>query len=77
MNFKHILTFLLTLGTLLVTNIHTWAQEAAPKVEMATNFYGEGKIYIVIAVLLIIFIGIILYLVRLEKKINKLEKEIK
>jgi len=52
------------------------AQEVAPKVEMADKFYGEGKIYIVVTVLVTIFIGIVLYLVRLDKKITKLEKEI-
>jgi len=52
------------------------AQEVAPKVEMADKFYGEGKIYIVIVVLVTIFLGIVLYLVRLDKKITKLEKEI-
>lgn len=55
-----------------------WAQTEAPKkVEMATKFYGEGKIYIVIAVLLIIFIGIVTYLFSLDKKITKIEQELK
>jgi CcmD family protein len=49
--------------------------QSTEKVEMATQFYGEGKIYIVIAILTIIFIGIILYLIRLDKKISKLEQE--
>ncbi len=38
-------------------------------------FYSSGKIYVVIAVLLIIFSGIVLYLIRLDRKISKLEKE--
>lgn len=33
-----------------------------------------GKIYVVVAVILVIFIGIIIYLIRLENKIKKLEK---
>ncbi|MFT4092292.1 MAG: CcmD family protein [Niabella sp.] len=37
--------------------------------------YSSGRIYVVIAVLLIILLGLILYLVRIEKKIKKLEKE--
>ena len=36
-------------------------------------FYSSGKIYVVVGVVLIIFAGIIAYLVRLEKKIKKLE----
>ena len=41
--------------------------------EMRSN----GKIYVVVAVLVTIFIGIILYLIRLDRKITKLEKETK
>ncbi|MBR9859272.1 hypothetical protein GYB22_00675 [bacterium] len=36
-------------------------------------FYSSGKIYVVVSVLLIIFLGIVLYLIRLERKIKKLE----
>ncbi|MFY0644730.1 MAG: CcmD family protein [Bacteroidia bacterium] len=36
-------------------------------------FYSSGKIYVVVGVVLIIFAGIIAYLVRLEKKIKRLE----
>ena len=38
---------------------------------------SNGKIYVVVAVLVAIFIGIILYLIRLDRKISKLEKETK
>jgi uncharacterized membrane protein YiaA len=38
-------------------------------------FRSHQKIYVVVAVLLIIFAGIILYLVRLERKIGKLERQ--
>ncbi len=51
------------------------AQETAPKVQMAENFYGEGKIYIVIAVMTIIFVGLIIYMIRLERKIKQLEQK--
>lgn len=36
---------------------------------------SNGRIYVVIAVLLIIFIGLILYLVRIEKKVDKLKNK--
>jgi CcmD family protein len=45
--------------------------------EMATEMRSNGKIYVVVAVLVTIFIGILLYLVRLDRKITKLEKETK
>lgn len=44
-------------------------------VEMAEGLYQSGKIYVVVAVLLIIFAGIILFLIRLDRRINQLEKD--
>ncbi|MFB1004710.1 MAG: CcmD family protein [Bacteroidia bacterium] len=38
-------------------------------------FYQSGKIYVVVAILVIIFSLLAFYLVRLDKKITKLEKE--
>jgi len=38
-------------------------------------FYSSGKIYVVVAIMSIIFIAIALYLFRLDSKIKKLEKE--
>ncbi|HAI57175.1 MAG: CcmD family protein [Saprospirales bacterium] len=37
---------------------------------------STGKIYSVVAVIAVIFLGIVWYLFRLDKKITKLEKEI-
>lgn len=42
--------------------------------EMADRFRGEGKINIVILVIVTIFIGIIIYLVSLDRKIKRLEE---
>ncbi|MFM2286101.1 MAG: hypothetical protein RLZZ543_1598 [Bacteroidota bacterium] len=44
-------------------------------VEMADTFRAQGKIYVVVAILSIVFIGIVLYLIRLDRKISRLEKE--
>jgi uncharacterized iron-regulated membrane protein len=49
------------------------AQEA----QMADTFRSEGKIYVVIAVLAIVFISVLGILLYIERKISKLEKEIK
>ncbi len=43
-------------------------------VEMADSLRSNGKIYVVVAVILTIFAGIILYLIRLDRKISKLER---
>ncbi len=48
----------------------------AQDVEMAEGLRSEGKIYIVVGVLLIIFAGIVFYLINIDKKVSKLEKEI-
>ena len=38
---------------------------------------SNGKIYVVVAVLTAIFLGIIIYLIRLDRKLTKLERETK
>lgn len=54
-------------------NLILFAQDTSMAQEMRSN----GKIYVVVAVLTTIFIGIILYLIRLDRKLSKLEKESK
>jgi hypothetical protein len=44
------------------------------KVEMADTFRADGKIYVVVAIVLIILIGFVVYLISLDRKITKLEK---
>jgi uncharacterized membrane protein YcjF (UPF0283 family) len=36
---------------------------------------SNGRIYVVVAVVVTILLGLVLYLVRLDKKISRLEKE--
>ena len=63
---KKILSFL-------VLSFSTLAMHAQD-VTMADTMKSNGKIYVVIAVMLTILVGIVLYLVRLDRKITKLEK---
>ena len=51
--------------------------DGTKKAEMADRFRADGKIYVVIAVVLIILIGLFVYVTSLDRKIKKLEKEIK
>ena len=44
-------------------------------IAMADVLRSEGKIYVVVLIFLIIISGLFLYLYRLEKKINSIEKE--
>jgi len=46
----------------------------AQDVKMADAMKENGKIYVVIAVMLTLLAGLVLYLVRLDRKISKLEK---
>lgn len=43
-------------------------------VEMADAMRQNGKIYVVVAVVIALLIGLFLYLIRLDKKITDLEK---
>ena len=49
----------------------------AQTIEMADTMRSEGKIYVVIAVVLTILIGLIIYLVSIDRKLGQLEKELK
>ncbi len=51
----------------------TWAQMP---VEMADTMRADGKIRVVIGVVTIIFIGIVVYLIRLEMRMKGIEKRI-
>jgi len=45
-------------------------------VEMADRLKQDGKIYVVIGVVLIILIGLLVYLVSIDRKVSKIEKNI-
>ncbi len=47
------------------------------KPQMADVLRSNGKIYVVVTVLVIILIGLFLYLVNTDKKISRIEKNIK
>ena len=66
---KILLSALLLLGY-----IAAFAQQAQP-VEMADALRSSGKIYVVIAVVVIIFIGLAIYLFSIDRRLKKIEKE--
>jgi len=51
-------------------------QSADEVVEMADALRASGKIYVVVLVVSVILLGLILYLIRLDKKVSNLEKEV-
>lgn len=68
---------LFSLITLLLISATMFAQDTTSEIEMADKLYADGRIYVVVAVLATIFAGIIVYLINLDSKISKLEKQIK
>ena len=60
-------SFLFFLAPLLLS-----AQEA----EMADTMRSEGKIYVVVAILLVILLGLISYLIFLDRKITQTERRL-
>ena len=66
-----------TVVLFLTASINLLAQQAASQdIEMADRLREDGKIWVVVGVIALIFAGIVLYLVRLDSKISKLEKKI-
>jgi hypothetical protein len=47
------------------------------RIEMADAFRQDGKIYVVVAILSSILIGILAYTIKIDMNVSKLEKEIK
>ena len=46
------------------------------EVEMADGMRQEGKIYVVVAILMLIVAGLIVYIVTLDRKATRLEKKV-
>lgn len=75
---------LLTIA-LLVFSLSALAQEkievtdadyANSSVEMADTMRSNGKIYVLVGVIVLIFAGITVYLISTDRKISKLEKNL-
>lgn len=68
--YKFLIRPLLMAGCLFLT-FASFAQN----VEMADTMRSNGKIYVVVAVCLIILIGLFIYVFILDRKISRLEKK--
>lgn len=75
---------LLTIA-LLLFSINVLAQEKIEvteadytnsSVEMADKMRADGKIYVLVGIITIIFVGITVFLVNTDRKISKLEKNL-
>lgn len=58
---------------LITISSYSFAQES--KIEMADELRSSGKIYVVVAVMLLLFVSFIVYLFTIDKRLKKIEKE--
>lgn len=63
------------LSACMLLSLFLQAQEGVGKSGFDNTMRSNGRIYVVVAVMVTILAGLILYLVRLDRKIGKLEKE--
>lgn len=68
------LSLCFTLFFLCLSLLASAQQQNTEKGPVNELFRSDGKIYVVVGVLVIIFLGIVLFLSRLERRISKLEK---
>lgn len=73
MLFNYMKAVLSTIFCFLVFIGGAFAQQD-PAVEMADALRGSGKIYVVVAVIAVIFLGLIIYLFTLDRRIKKIEQ---
>lgn len=55
--------------------ISTLSLNAQQTVEMADGMRSNGKIYVVVTVLAVILAGLFIFLINIDRKISRLEKE--
>jgi len=70
---KKVSLFLLTL---LLISGNLFAQAVDNSVPMADKLREDGKIWVVVAVIAVIFAGIAINMLRIDSKVSKIEKEL-
>ena len=61
----------------LLLQIGSFAQQVSEDVPaMADGMRADGKIWVVVAVVLTILVGLVIYLVTVDKKVSRLEEEV-
>lgn len=65
-----------TVTFLLLVLINNLAMAQGAEVTMADTMRSSGKIYVVVAVLVLILVGVLFYLINTERRLGRLEKEI-
>jgi CcmD family protein len=67
-----LVNFLLTFSLLIFAALSAQAQDA----EMADTMRSNGKIYVVVAIVLVILLGLVAYLISVDRKVSNLEKRL-
>lgn len=65
------------LTVMVFTPIVSAQDETEASIEMADTMRSDGKIYVVVLVVAIVFTGLVIYAINTDRKVSKLEKEIK
>lgn len=69
---------MMVLLALVLPVLRAAAQTAASEApEMADALRQSGKIYVVVAVIAVVLTGLLIYLISLDRKLGRLEKEVK
>ncbi|NEM96587.1 hypothetical protein GXP69_02665 [Pontibacter sp. BT327] len=59
------------------TQVEFSSAPAQTDIEMADVLRQDGKIYVVVVVLLTVLLGVVAYLITLDRKVGRLEKQFK
>jgi bacteriorhodopsin len=76
-NAKSLFPGFLLLIFLILSTVTVKAQEAVANTDipMADQLRADGKIWVVVAVILSLLAGLLIYLIRLDRKVSRLEGE--
>lgn len=70
---KKLITTLFSMLLVFIATAQDTANDAATA--QSTGLRADGKIYVVVAVIVTILLGLYVYIIRLDRKISKLEKQ--
>ncbi|WP_347879341.1 CcmD family protein [Hymenobacter defluvii] len=68
---------IVTLFIALLLPVLRAAAQTADQPEMADALRQSGKIYVVVAVIAVVLAGLLFFLISLDRKISRLEKEVR
>ena len=68
-------SFCLTMVLLFISVLANAQQQNTEKGPVNEFFRSNDKIYVIVGVLVIIFLGIVLFLINLDRKLGKLEEK--